>query len=227
MNGQELEQQVKEILNKNGWQVLSGAFYTDPSTQKPREKDIIATKPQNVYQYNVTLFIECKLIEKQTTIYFKGTISEINNTLIAYNIPYAKISEIECRQKTHFYKKYDELFDSAKDSENVLYKAINQNLQSYQAYRKNNWQCRVDYLIVVYSGEIFCLNQVGGTEKRENALLKVDTIDDTFDLPNKGCLIEIVSISQFENLLKDIQEDINTLNGSMNFYRRRNNNQSD
>lgn len=76
MNGDELEKQVKDILQKDGWQVLAPVYYTDPSTQKPREKDIVAIKSQfpneDILSYNARLFIECKYFPEATEIYSKG-----------------------------------------------------------------------------------------------------------------------------------------------------------
>lgn len=126
MNGNNLEKQVKEILQKNGWRVLANAYYKDPITQKPREKDIIATSPQfpdeNILNYNARLFIECKYFPEETEIYpVVANESEIENTIFAFNIPFANIPEIERYEKTHFYE-YTEIFGS-KDSKDFLYPA--------------------------------------------------------------------------------------------------------
>lgn len=220
MNGNNLEKQVKDILQKDSWRVLANAYYKDPITQKPREKDIIATSPQfsneDILSYNARLFIECKYFPEETEIYLEGTnASEIENTISAFNMPFADISEIERSKQTHFYD-YTEIFGS-KDSKDFLYPAINQNLQSFDAFRKNNPERNVYYLIVVYDGKLIFVDQNKNKRTYSNALVKVDVLDDTFNLPYKKCFIELVLISQFENLLKKIREDIKKINESVFF----------
>lgn len=224
MNGNELEKQVKDILKKDGWEVLANANYTDPITQKPREKDIIATSLQfpneDILSYNAKLFIECKYFPKATEIYSKGeNINEIENILLAFNIPFADISEIERHKQTHFYE-YAEIF-GPKDKEDFLYPAINQNLESFNAFRKNNPESGLYYLIVVYDGELISVDKEENKKSCNNALVKIETIDNVFNLPHKQCFIELVSINEFENLLKKIREDIKKINGSAHFYYRK------
>ncbi|GEM_PF-3534013 len=218
MNRIKLEEQVENILkNKNNnWQVSSNLHYKDPITKKPREKDIIATSVQSknndILWYYARLFIECKCLPTETEIYLANIdMSKEENVILAYDIPFAKIYEIE-RSKTHFYE-YTEVF-KAKDSGNHLYKAINQSLQSFAAFRKDSPQEKgIYYLIVVYDGKLKY-----GNRNLSNALIKIDTIDKVYNLPNKKCFIELVSIDQFENLLEKIEEDLKEINLSAYFY---------
>jgi len=219
MNGNTLEEQVEKILKDNKWKVSSEVFYTDPNTQKPREKDIIAKKHQGNYDYDAILFIECKSIPEATRIYQKGAMEDVENTLIANNISYADISEIERHNHTHFYEKYREFFKS-KDSKDFLHKAINQNLQSFSAFKDNKQQVGVYYLLVVYDGTVFCLDDNNNQQIISGALIRIDTLDNTFSLPNGGCFVEIVSILNLENLLQEIEKDITRINQSAGFYRR-------
>ena len=140
MTGNELEKKVKNILRKYIWGITPSAYYTDPITQKPREKDIIATNVQQSYDeainYYARLFIECKVFPKTTEIYEYTDPGEIENTVLYFNIPFANFSEIERSKNTHIYK-YNKIFEP-KDSEDFLYPAINQNLQSFNAFRKVN-----------------------------------------------------------------------------------------
>ncbi len=216
MNGNELEKQVKDILQENGWQVSANVYYKDPITKKPREKDIIAILPQldneKPLSYNVRLFIECRYLPKETEIYSENiNMEKIKNTILAYSIPFADIFELERNKKFHFYN-YNKVF-GIKDSEDFLYKTINQNLQSFDAFRKNNLVRGIYYLIVVYDGKL-----VSAGKDYHNALVKIEAIDDVFSLPYKKCFIELVSINQFENLLKEIKEDIKEINSSIQFY---------
>ena len=41
MDGNELEKQVKDILQKDGWQVSTGAYYKDSSTKNPAKKILL------------------------------------------------------------------------------------------------------------------------------------------------------------------------------------------
>jgi hypothetical protein len=217
MNGNTLEKRVEDVLKSNGWKVLPEVFYTDSNTQKPREKDIIAQKYQSNYDYTAILFIECKSIPEETEIYEKGKMEDVESTFIANNIPFADISEIEKNSQTH-YKKYREFFKS-KDSKDFLYKAVNQNLQSFDAFRKNNQQAGVYYLLVVCDGNVFYLDDGGNRQSCNGALIRINTLDNTFSLPNRECFIEIVLISNLENILKEIEEDIIKINKSAFFYR--------
>lgn len=224
MNGNELEKQVKDILQKDGWKVLGPVDYTDPSTQKPREKDIVATKIQfpdkDILSYNARLFIECKYLPKTTEIYSENIdTSKIENTLLDFNIPFADISEIERHKQTHFYE-YTEIF-YRKDSRDFLYPAINQNLQSFRAFRKSNPESGLYYLIVVYDGELISVDKEENKKSCNNALFKKDVLDDTYNLPYKKCFIELVSVAQLENLLKKIREDIEKINNLASFYYRK------
>lgn len=215
MNSKELEKEVQEILKSDEWQILANSYYTDPNSNKPREKDIIAKK--NLENYDLILFFECKLISEETEIFSKGKVKELKKSLITHAIPHADIPEIEDNRATHFYK-YVDYFES-KDSRDYFFKAINQNLQSFSAYRKNNQRASVCYLIVVYSGYVF--QKIDSMRQQcDNALIKIETMDDTFNLPNNECLIEIVEITKLKNLLHEIKNDVNRINQSAILYRR-------
>ncbi|MFA4818252.1 MAG: hypothetical protein WC621_00180 [Patescibacteria group bacterium] len=217
MNGNTLEEQVEKILKDDGWKVSSEVFYTDPNTQKPREKDIIARKHQDNHNYDAILFVECKSIPEATRIHQKGKMEDIESTLITNNIPFADISEMERNKQTHFYAKYREFFKS-KDSGDFLYKAVNQNLQFFRAFRKNNQQVGVYYLLVVFDGTVFYLDDSKNQQNCDGALIRINALDNTFSLPNGECFIEIVSILNLKNLLQEIEKDIALINKSAHFY---------
>lgn len=223
MTGNELERKVKNILRKYIWGITPSAYYTDTITQKPREKDIIATNVQQSYDeaisYNARLFIECKVFPKTTEIYEHTNPSEIENTILHFNIPFANFSEIERSKNTHIYK-YNKIFEP-KDSDDFLYPAINQNLQSFNAFRKANNEKGIYFLMVVFDGELVCANQSGEIKKCDNALVKIETLDNTFNLPNKECFIELVSLHKFENLFAEIRDDIKKIDDSIIFYRKK------
>ena len=216
--GHKLEEETREILIKNGWDVGPNLYYTDPITGKPREKDIIATLSQmgdnGVIKYQARLFIECKNLPKATKIYL--TDEKIEHTILDQKIDYAKIAELERNKKFHFYK-YSQIF-AAKDSKDFLYKAINQNLASFNAFRKNNLESGVYFLTVVFKGKIQYEDQYNNLNSLNRALIKIGAMDNTFNLPNKQCIIELVSIDQLEDYLKDITEDISEINKSARFY---------
>ena len=218
---QDLEQKVKSILQKDSWQVLPNAYYTDPNTGKPREKDVIASRTQfsnfDSLRYEARLFIECKNFPNATRIHTRG-IRSTENTLFPVNVPFANISEMERNKQTHFYE-YGEVFNP-KDSEDFLHVALNQNLQSFAAFRKHKNKRGLFFLLVVYSGELISIDQAGNNQKRDHALIQVDALDGTFDLPNGQCLVEVVSLDKFEEILKKIKADIDRVNNSASFYYR-------
>ena len=76
-------------------------------------------------------------------------------------------------------------------------------------------------MMVVFDGELVCVNQSGEIKKCDNALIKIETLDNTFNLPNKQCFIELVSLHKFENLFAEIRDDIKKINDSIIFYRKK------
>jgi len=220
MTGNELERKVKSILQKYTWKITPSPYYTDPTTLKAREKDIVATNARLSYDeiisYYAKLFIECKVFPKTTKMYEYGNRDEIENTILHFNVSFANFPEIEDTKNTHFYR-YNKVFEP-KDSEDFLYPAINQNLQSFYAFRKNNNENGVYYLIVVYDGELICVDQAGNERKCDNALVKIETIDNTFNLPNRKCFIELISIDKFESLLDEIINDVRKIDDSIISY---------
>jgi len=211
INKVNLEKRVRDILKNNDWEVSSNLHYTDPNTKKPREKDIIATsiqlKNNDILRYHARLFVECKYLPTETKIHLEDTdMNKEENVALVYDIPLVDILKMENDKVIHLYK-YTEVF-KAKDSKDHLYKAINQNLQSFDAFRKNTSENKgIYYLIVVYDGKLKFRN-----EDRHNALVKIETLDDTYNLPHKKCFIELVSADQFKDLLKKIKEDLREIN---------------
>ena len=222
MDGTKLEIQVKNILRKHSWEVSPSPYYTDPITKKIREKDIIATNLQfpnnDIIKYYARLFIECKNFPKLTEIYEHANTGGVENATLHFNVPFADFSEMERTKESHFYE-YNKIVEP-KDSKDFLYPAINQNLQSFSAFRKNTSEKGIYFLTVVYDGELFYIDQSGNRKKCDNALVRLETLDDTFNLPDKKCFIDLVSIQQFENLFKKIIDDIEKINESLQFYHR-------
>ncbi|MGB3988304.1 MAG: MvaI/BcnI family restriction endonuclease [Minisyncoccales bacterium] len=134
-----LEDKVKSILEDNNWKTDIGLHYKDPATGLPREKDIIVTSQQleNYKNYNLNynakIFIECKMIPKSTEVYYSND-EEIENVILSNKLPYVDASEMERNKKFHTYSFPKTI--NEKNSGDLLYKAINQNLQSFSAYRE-------------------------------------------------------------------------------------------
>ena len=219
-----LEKQTESILKEEGWEVLPGGYYKDPVTGKPREKDIIATRfrfeNNDFIKYGVKLFIECKNLPKETEIYLRDNkINEIENFLLNDNIPYNVIPKIERYKKLHFFN-YENTF-RIKDSKDLLYTAVNQNLQSLNAFRKNISERWVYYLIIIFNGKVFFNDD---KIYLENALLKIEAIDDAYNLPDRKCFIELISITQLKKILNNVMLDIGEVDGSLSFHYRRDKN---
>ena len=70
-SGNDLHFQVAEVLRSNGWTVAVSRYYNDPSTGKPREIDLVATKKYPVSSFlsgmkdvvTARLYIESKYIK--------------------------------------------------------------------------------------------------------------------------------------------------------------------
>lgn len=224
MDGNILEQKIKEILRNNEWETLSNIYYEDPSTLKPREKDIIAKK--EILKYNVRLFIECKYFPEETGLYLESLSSdEIKNSFLTYGISFKQIYEMEETKKLHFYK-YTEFF-GGKDKKDFLHKAINQSLQSFSAFRKSNSnKAGIYYLVIAYDGKLKCVDKEDNRKDCGNVLIKIETIGNVFNLPREKCFIELVRVDQFENFLEEVKKDIGTISFSIQFYNRMNKNRN-
>ncbi len=216
-----LEKQTELILKREGWKILSGADYKDPVTSKPREKDIVATRfgleNNDDIKYVSRLFIECKELPQETEIYLgDDRVNEIGNFILNYNISCDVISEIEEHGKLHFYD-YKNIF-KIKDGRDDLYKAINQNLQSFSAFRKDTSEERgIYYLVVVFDGKVFCKNE-NDKIYLENAILQKETIGNVYGSPNRRYFIELVSITQFKEFLDCINLDMQEIDKAIFFY---------
>jgi hypothetical protein len=217
-----LEEQTKSILKENKWEVLQGSFYKDPSTGLPREKDIIGTlqrlkNHEDIgLNYNAKIFIECKTMPEITEVFYSEKKS-IENTILVNRIPFVSVSEMERTRSFHFYS-FLEIFQQ-KDSKDLLYKSINQNLQSFSAYRKENEQEKDAYFFcIVFDNNIQYKDVDCNIQKLNRGIIKVRTIDGIYNLPNKSCFIELVSINHFQNYLDDIAKDLQEIDESIFFY---------
>ncbi len=217
-----LEEQAKSILKDNKWEIVQWSYYKDPSTGLPREKDIIGTfqKLKNYedigLNYNAKIFIECKTIPEVTEVFYLNDES-IENTVLVNRIPFVNVTEIERTKRFHFYS-FPEIFHQ-KDSKDLLYKSINQNLQSFSAYRrKSEREKNVYFLCVVFDGNIQYKDADGNMQKFNRGITKIKTIDSIYNLSNKSCFIELVSIDHFQNYLDDIAKDLQEIDESIFFY---------
>jgi len=225
----DLQSKAEKVLEKNGWRVLLNADYIDPVTGKIREKDILATKARDPlkngeFNYKVRLFIECKCLSEKTkidTIDTQGVMSSIENTILTQNMSFAEIREIERTKKFHFYDAYNKIA-KRKDSKDLLYKAENQNLAAFAAFRKSHPKERgVYYLIIVCDKKLKCKREDKYEEKCSKILIQINTIDAAHKLPHGRCFIELITIGQFENLLQEIEKDIKEIDFSIEFYHNR------
>lgn len=147
-SGNGFHSRVVSLLRESGWVVLVSPYYSDNFTDKPREIDIIAEKRFDVSNFidgwlgtvNVRLFIECKYINGDTVFWFdaKDKARAVERILRDTGLEDSKINQDA--DKHHYFADVPvaKLFSSEKSSNEdneVISKAINQNLNATVYYR--------------------------------------------------------------------------------------------
>jgi len=150
-SGNNFHYQVVKFLREKGWSLLVSPYYTDNVTDKPREIDIIAEKAFDIKDpfmdcwygtLNVKLFIECKYINSDIVFWLDDRDKNKIIEKIVADSPLKPPSQ-NITINEHRYlnaEKVAKLFASGKNNENndVIYKALNQNLNALVYYRNKS-----------------------------------------------------------------------------------------
>lgn len=150
-SGNSFHSRVVRSLREQQWTVLISPYYNDNFTDKPREIDIVAEKKFAVTDewntrffgfLSVRLFVECKYILGNTVFWFdaKDRIKAIERAMRDTNLEHP---DRNTTIKDHHYllgEPVAKLFasDKSRGEENeIIAKAINQNLNAFVYYRNN------------------------------------------------------------------------------------------
>lgn len=150
-SGNSFHSKVVKKLRECGWNVLVSPHYSDNFTDKPREIDIIAEKKFDVNGFvhgwlgtlNIRLFIECKYINGDTVFWFDVKDQDRAIDRIMRDTGMEHPSKNVMIQKHHYYQDVPvaKLFSSDKsrsEDNEVISKAINQNLNATVYYRNKS-----------------------------------------------------------------------------------------
>lgn len=253
-SGNSFHSRVVRLLRNENWTVIVSPYYSDNFTEKPREIDIIAERAFDIYDFpsrwlgtlNIRLLIECKYINKDTVFWFddkdQNRVIErvMNDTGMDHPYRNANIT------KHHYFidEPVAKLFSSEKnrgEDNEVMNKAINQNLNALIYYRNRNDLIshnsdkphkvlkRISYpIIAVNSFRNFF--QTNMSDEIQN----IESITEPFQLEvnyaymdkdkngrNEYFLIDILSIEKLSEFLAMLEEkDINTTKAHISWNHR-------
>lgn len=150
-SGNSFHSRVVKLLRDEKWTVLVSPYYSDNFTDKPREIDIVAERKFDVNGFgggwlgtlDVRLFVECKYINNKTVFWFdeKDQPKAIERMMTDTGMehPHHNVNI----QKLHYFSNTPvaKLFTSEKsrnEDNELISKAINQNLNALIYYRGRN-----------------------------------------------------------------------------------------
>lgn len=155
-SGNEFHLEVVQFFRERGWAALVSPYYTDNLTNKPREIDIICEKSFPIERYGiirdsvtVRLFIECKYIRNKTVFWFDNADTaklgkKLANEFDVKSSPLLDdFATVKLLIPGHHYfisEKVAKLFSSENNrgiDQEIIYKALNQCLNSLIYYRQN------------------------------------------------------------------------------------------
>ncbi len=209
------------MLEEKEWIVNNSPYYNDPTTNIPREIDIIAEKNfkigdffyHNTTNLTIRLFIECKYIKPHVVFWFlKKNVNKAKG--LAKNNPVLSGKEdvyLESGNKIHHYIKEKEVAKeySAENNNQLLDKAINQILNATLFFSKNQ---NTNFHTVNFP--IIIVNSFDNFKKKSQSTDGYDPIINNFEIeveytnPNNPeyFLIDIVAedkINDFFNYLSE------------------------
>lgn len=161
-SGHNFHLEIVNLLRNNNWEVEISPYYYDDSAEKPREIDIIATKPVSIFKdgapsYNIFLFIECKHLDGEVVFWMDNVNKDKVEAVIHDSIVGLNIRREDTIQTNHYLKvsKVAKLFETKqkekKSNQDVVFSAFTQSIKSLIFYKKNNYNAPgIYYPIVVY-----------------------------------------------------------------------------
>jgi hypothetical protein len=227
-SGNNFHCKVINYFNSKDWEVLISPYYTDNQTNKSREIDLIVEKsfPQEecrryIGSINVRLYIECKYIPHTNVFWFANKDTESTNNLLKKIVP--KYNDSYYIEKHHYLedKKVAKLFSGGNE---VIYKALNQTLNSMVYYRNMpsimkkphaNILATLMYpLIVCNSFDNFFRTEIDSDKEpvsvENNFQLEVNYAYLSTDNKsiNEFFLIDMIDFNRLDEFLSTIENDI-------------------
>lgn len=186
-SGNNFHCKVVNYLREANWTVLISPYYNDNILDKPREIDLIAEKPFDVFcgnfgnikgTINIKLFIECKYVNNEIVFWFDQKDRQKAEEILTTYTPLRPDNSYT--QKHHYltHNQVGKLFDtgSKKQPENdFFFKAINQSLNALIYYRNStsiipnsnkvcpNILTSINYPIILFNtfNKVFHLDMAG------------------------------------------------------------------
>lgn len=161
-SGHNFHLDIVNLLKKNEWIVDISPYYYDDSAEKPREIDIVATKPVFITQdgppkYNIFLFIECKCLDGEVVFWMDEVDKKGAQDVIRHSIVNLDINQQDTFQENHYLKlpKVAKLFETKqkekRSNQDVIFSAFTQSIKSLIFFRREkNYASGIYYPIVVY-----------------------------------------------------------------------------
>ena len=143
-SGNNLHLEVVKMLEEKSWKVNLSAYYYDDTNNKPREIDIVASKPLayfkgqpgelvkdfQAYSVNVFLFIECKYFKNEIAFRIHET-NKNKEAVVCEGIN--KDEFLEEVKNFHHYLKFSaiaQLYDAVPEDQDKIFNAITQPVKS-------------------------------------------------------------------------------------------------
>jgi hypothetical protein len=233
-SGNSFHSKVVTALKTKGWSTLISPYYSDISSDKPREIDLLAEKvfPGNHNYGNsrtdvvVKLFIECKYIPQTTVFWFHSQDRIRARQLVTTTTPMRDNNGLT---DDHHYLRSNQdvakLFasESKRDAENeIMYKALNQSLNSLLYFRRGeSGKSPMNGRVTIHYPVILCHNfakfyrvnmesEAPATPVQDNFMLEVNyaCLDENRKSKSEYFLIDVVEFAKLDELLKHVEEDV-------------------
>lgn len=236
--GNNFHSKVAKFFRDKEWKVLISPYYIDPSTDKPREIDIIAeklfiimdrwndTRPRGYVR--ARLHIECKYIIQPTVFWFDDQ-DVLNARAWVSNKTVLKHGDLGIDQHHYLNDRQEvaKLFATQKTKEvenEPMFKAINQTLNGllnnrggYLCDKKHlRDQGTVDYPVIVCSSfDRFFRKRIGDdssiSEVTDNFLMEVNYAVRAAVPRNEYFLIDVLEFNQLDEFLRGLDIEFSAM----------------
>ncbi|OGD62588.1 hypothetical protein A2160_06150 [Candidatus Beckwithbacteria bacterium RBG_13_42_9] len=235
-SGNSFHSKVIQFFRDNEWSVLASPYFTDSSTEKPREIDLIVEKTFPVHGFiqgevgtvNLRLFIECKYIVKEVVFWFdkidhENAISRaMKDTGLDHPDKNITIRSNHFVETEAVAKLFASNADKRQENE-IIYQAINQclNAKIYYRNRRINFSedssdlrvlKTINYPVVICNNftKLYKtdFNNTAPSNITEEFVLEINYayLDSNRRSVNEYFLIDIVDFSMLDKFLKSIKD---------------------
>jgi hypothetical protein len=234
-SGNDFHLKVSKHLESNDWKVVDGPHYNDPSTNKPRETDILAEKNYKVAgiygtgsaEIKIRLFIECKYIPSPIVFWFVNKDIARAREAAMDNHLLNEQSVDRFSSLVHHYLKNEmvaKLYASGKNFKEEFDTAINQVLNGLIAFSRHQNSC--DEYVVKFP--LIVVNSLSNLQRKNDEKSQYEPISDPFQMAvdyisergsqnlTRYFLIDVISLEKIDDFLKMLENnDIEILKNSL------------